>query len=814
LFRKKKRAEAGEFLQDRWHSGFRWFEKKRFPTEVSEDYRARTRKGRLELEISKSSCFAWVVSPLKYRDIAIQARIRFHQDNGHSAAGFVLRYTNEDNFYYFLVSNRGDFRFDVVFNRNPIHLIDWTPVPAAVEDTGELRIIVRENTFSFFLGDEWLADLSDDTLKTGLMGFAAQNYEEKEQGSFYLQDIRIESRPIEVEQEYLRWNRYVPIAPQSRIALARTYTDMGKYSEAVVQLRAAVRRLPDLVEAQLLLARAYLQLKAYPESLACFDRVLELQPGDAQAALEKADVLFLQGDYLACRSYVESILSAHPEDAQLRNLLGGCEYNLGNWDKAEARYREAEELDPDNGVFLVNVARSRERAGDAEGAAKSYFEAASLLFRREMYDELSLVLARVQNLVPPDSDYACRLKSIEAKMLFHEGKKNQAEALFAEVIDSGYNDSGVHYLQALVLIEKGERGKADEHLLRAAEIDPDYPLYWFRLAENRFLLGQDPWEALEKAYGLDGEDPWINNLRGQVLLREGRCSEALACFQKAARRAPGAADIYRNHAECLMRLHCGEEALQILAAGLEKAEGADQELASLYNQRANCLVELGRCGAAILDYERALELAPENRDYMQNCAACCIETDMIMRAEELLNKLIEGQESASLYNLTGNLAVVTREFERARLAYLEGLRLEEDNREIKLNLLSLYIETDRYEEAQGLLEEVEGWENPPERCRHLQDRFREQFERMLECSACGRQWWVPKQLPPQPAFTIRGEPPGEAPAGRCEQCGGVYCITCAAEWVEDGRLMCPACKARLRLNEDALKYLVLQYVGE
>jgi hypothetical protein len=199
---------------------------------------------------------------------------------------------------------------------------------------------------------------------------------------------------------------------------------------------------------------------------------------------------------------------------------------------------------------------------------------------------------------------------------------------------------------------------------------------------------------------------------------------------------------------------------------------------------------------------------------MQNCAACCIELDMIMRAEELLNTLLEDRESAALYNLTGNLAVVTGELERARLAYLEGLKLEEDNREIKLNLLSLCIETDKAEQARELLAEMQDWADPMERYAILRDRFQERFEELLECSACGRQWLVPKQLPPQPAFTVHGEPPAEAPAGRCEKCNRIYCIACASEWVQEGRLMCPKCSTRLRLNDDSLKYLLLQYIGE
>jgi tetratricopeptide (TPR) repeat protein len=807
-------VDPDSLLQETWHSGFRWFQKKRFPTEVAPDYRARVRRRRLELEIHKPSCFAWVIGPYQYADFVIEANLHIKEENGHSSAGFVFRYNNEDNFYYFLLSNRGYFRFDVVFNRNPVHLIAWTPVPSIDEESAELRIIARDSTFSFYLSDEWLAELTDDTLKAGFVGFAAQNYEEKNEGSFFLDNIKIESRPVEVEQEYLRWTRYIPVNPESRITLARTFTDMAKYSEAVAQLKSVVKQIPDSVEARLLLARAYTQLKAYPEGLACLDRILELRPEDPQLPLERADVLYLNGDYLICRDYIESILSRYPEDAQLRNLLGGCEYNLGDWEKAGARYREAAELDTENSVFWVSMARCQERAGHTESALQTYLEAARQLFRQELYEELSLVLARIGKLVPPDSDHAYELKSFEGKMFFHEGKKNQAESVFSEVIASGYSDSGVHYLYALLLIDKNERKKAEHHLAKAVEIDPAYPLYWFRLAENRFLLGEDPSEALQKAYDLDAGDPWINNLRGQVLLIEKRFAEALQCFQKAKGSAPDQADIYRNYAECLIKLDRGEEALQLLSEGIATVGGTSEEMASLYNQRGNCQVELKRYPSAVLDYEKALELVPERRDYMQNCAACCIELDMIMRAEELLNRLLEEQESASLYNLTGNLAVVTGEFERARLAYLEGLKLEEDNQELKINLLSLYIETGKYQEAKDLLAAILDWKRLPERAEHLKDRFRERFESRLECNGCNREWWFPKELPPQPAFTIRGEPPGEAPAGRCEDCGSVYCISCATEWVRDGKLMCPKCDTRLRLNEESLKYLVLRYVEE
>ena len=176
MFRKKKIVDPNSLLQDSWHTDFGWFESKRFPAEVEQDYSAKTRRRRLELRIFKPSCFAWVLSPYQYGDFMIQAKLRIGEENGHSSAGFVFRYNNEDNFYYFLLSNRDRFRFDVVFNKYPLHLIEWTPMPSAVEEAAELRIIVRNNTFSFFVGDEWLAEVSDDTLKTGFFGLSSKYF--------------------------------------------------------------------------------------------------------------------------------------------------------------------------------------------------------------------------------------------------------------------------------------------------------------------------------------------------------------------------------------------------------------------------------------------------------------------------------------------------------------------------------------------------------------------------------------------------------------------------------------------------------------
>jgi tetratricopeptide (TPR) repeat protein len=368
----------------------------------------------------------------------------------------------------------------------------------------------------------------------------------------------------------------------------------------------------------------------------------------------------------------------------------------------------------------------------------------------------------------------------------------------------------VHYLYGLILIGRGARAEAEPHLARATELDPSFPLYWFRLAENRHLLGCDARQALERAFALDPEDPWINNLKGQLAMGEGKPEEALEHFRRALAKAPGEATLAANAAGALVALGRAAEAVETATAALEAAG----QRAALYTARGNARAALRDFPAALQDYEQALALEPENPDYLSNAAGCCLELDMVLRAEELLDRLLEVAPTAAAYNLVGNLAVVQQDHLRAELAYQEALSKDPGNPEVTLNLASLYLAQGGYAKARETLAPL--LDSHPElpRVQELVRRIREGFERELACAGCDRRWWVPKEVPPQPAFKVRGEPPGEAPAGRCEACGKLYCIACAAPHAQGGQLVCPACGGRLRLADDALKYLFLRCLPE
>jgi len=807
FLRKKKKPDPYSLIQERYSSSFRWYQEKRLPREENPAYVSGVNNDGFFLNLKKKNLLAWVNSPLyRYRDFLLEGEFSFAEHNGYSAVGFLLRYTNEGNFYTFLMSSKGYFRFDVVFNGHPVHLIEWTSCPLIRKENIELRVIAHGSHFSFYIEDEWVAEADDDTLLAGGFGMAGQNFSQKTAAGFMLHHLLLESRPLEVEKAYHRWAHYVPVSPDRRLALAKTLFGMGRYTEAAIQLRRLLKQRQGTAGDYLLLAETCLKLNLYTEALEYLDKCLERKPKQKTAVREKANALYLLNRFLEARDYILSISAGLSDDPWLFNLLGNVEYSLGNWEEARTAYTRAIELEPERPLFLVNRGRVRERLNLEEEAFKDYLAACRLLFQQEDYGELSLVLPRALHL----NREALELRALEAKMLYHENRRHEAELILDELIEAGYRESTVYFLSALLQIKKGRRQEAESRLQEAVELDPDYYLYWFRLAENRWLMGEEAGEPLKRALALKPDDPWVNNLYGQVLTQAGQLEEARIRYETALQAAPEAPDIYLNISELLSRLGHEKDALRTVSQGLSKA-GED---AALYNQQGNLLVKRKRYAEAQEAYEQALRLDPGNNGYKENCLSCCIELDMIMRSEELLSELLDDAPGASVYQLAGNLAMVKREYRRAELAYREALKADAENMEIYLNLAGMLMELERYSEAQEILEGVLKQEPQSERALALRKKIRTLNEVTYTCAGCGRTWTAPRKLPAQPALKLRGEPPAEAPAGRCEECGRLYCIACAADHVRDRRLHCPACDGVLKLSEDALKYLMRRSLEE
>ena len=722
FFRKKPQIDPDDFIHERWVSRFHSRAERRFTSESEGDYSSGYHRSGFTLKLERTNLFAWAENPFyQYRDFNLDADCSFGEANGYSAMGFCFRQLNDINYYYFLISNRGYYRFDVVFNGNPRILIPWTKV-GGEEDKGRflrdvhLRIVARENRFIFLVDEEWVGEFEDDSISSGRFAWAGQNYDENPDASFTLHRLAVDSRPFEVEAAYSRWSEYVPVDPSLRFRLAESQFLLGASSSALVQLKK-IRRIRQLNrEETLLAARAFLESGLYEEALVSAERTMEGRDPDSEILRIKGSAFYALNRLLPLKKLLDENKEILNKENWYWGLAGNCEYGLGNWEESVGFYRRASELFPEEPLFRENLSRAVEKMGargreeNEQDLLSSREDAARLYFRREDYNQVRSLTALIKEQDPEN----LTARILEGKILFHEEEWEKAMEIFAPIAEAGESDdSSVYFLYGLLLGLHDLREQAGRYLEKAAEMEPQSFIYQFKAAEARHLRGDDMGPFLSRSIDLEPDDIWINNLAGLDALERGKAGEALEYLKKAWElysenlsswqdSGPEAGDeLLINYSQALYNSGRLEEALTILKG--HKTPG-------IHNHLGNLLVDLGDFPAAVEAYEKAVAAEKENRIYTLNCASACIEADFVHRAEELLQLLDEG-EDPEVINLLGNLARIRGEFTRAEAAYTEALRLDPENRAIILNLAELVFQKGDAEGALELLDRIPEEEN-------------------------------------------------------------------------------------------------------
>jgi tetratricopeptide (TPR) repeat protein len=334
------------------------------------------------------------------------------------------------------------------------------------------------------------------------------------------------------------------------------------------------------------------------DALALYESALKTRSGDWFAVRGVARCSLLVGDIARARQVLDEAAQRRRDagldpDPDLRRELGNLEHELGHLDVALARYRQAVDLRPHDGLLIAEVARAQRDGGEGAAALDTMTKALEdkQLTRRgdvvTMYIDLLLMFdrskdaARVLERERPCAEESTRIADrMAARRITLQGYRQWAGdppiATDLGPMSSGYEvliARGWHQLSKQTPLE------AERTFERARRLRPYANEPMRGIAAALRALGR-PSEAARRLASFRGGRPDHQRRRldpdlGWALLDAGAADRAFQLFD-ASRQAPiGGSKISAQRGVLAAMAARGDPAAEIHRIGIEAVDGLE-----------------------------------------------------------------------------------------------------------------------------------------------------------------------------------------------------------------------------------------------
>lgn len=373
---------------------------------------------------------------------------------------------------------------------------------------------------------------------------------------------------VEAEQQL---NQIFRIAPNDARALnffGTIRAKQGRLKEAEGFFLRAIRVDNNLVGAHMNLAYLYL-LRGEPDKTALqLEKVLSLDPANADAAYRLAWVLFSQGRFDECIAVVDKVRQSQTLSAPILAVLGDAYLRKGETTKAEESYLLALDAQTNNADALLGLAQLWQTKGDTKMAV-AYVDRASILTNS------------------PEQLYKLARVSLNLDL------KDQAVVALKQAVVLRPDEPSYHFaLGTAWLNQPPDLQAAEQSFQQFLKLKPDDPQGQVHLG---YVLLKQKKQAeartwLLKSIGNGVGTPEAFYYLGLIAQAENQDAEAIQLFQKSVQLAPSFASAHVALGSSYLKLKDYERAQQSLEAGVKLSPDdskAHYNLAMLYARLKN-----------------------------------------------------------------------------------------------------------------------------------------------------------------------------------------------------------------------------------
>ena len=483
---------------------------------------------------------------------------------------------------------------------------------------------------------------------------------------------------------------------------ATQYFEKGKFNEATLELRNAIRIDPRYAEAHYLLSQSYLRLGLTKLAVRELLITVELEPHNLKAQVDMANALLVSHQYDQADEKARMVLSQDPQIADAHVVLAGVAAARGHLDQAQSEMKESLRLAP-TAVRFMTLAVLENRSNAPSEAEESFKRAISLdpwkagpvimlggfYVQQHRFDEGEQQFRHAIELEPKNP--SSRKQLVLLYMI--EGQKDKAEQTATETkqsmkeISEGYRMLGDFYLMT---------GQQEKALAEYASLCREHP---DDLTTKKLYIGllvdKIDKNAIAEAATLNDEilkkNPNdVGGLieRGLILIREKRANDAIAPLQAALKIEPdnGTGHYFLGLAfNELARPDVAESEWRKAAQLRPDSQEAQKGLAEVALRRGN-FTQLEESAEALIKLTPSSPLG-----YVYRAAVKASRKDLPGTEADLKQAIQVAPKNPAGYIRMGQLLVAERRWKDAEQAFEEALGYGPDSGEAMRGLASVYL---------------------------------------------------------------------------------------------------------------------------
>lgn len=461
----------------------------------------------------------------------------------------------------------------------------------------------------------------------------------------------------------------------------------------------------------------------YDQAIQLIKQYLQQKPTDEQAYYYLGNCYFKKGEWDSSIEQYKKALGVKSKYWEAQYQLGYAYYKKGSYDEAEVTFKEGlktkEKGEFYNGLGLVQVAKGMLAEADFSFRKAISFDEKNAEFQKHLGDVnmkkgvLVVAIQSYENALKLDSSLVdvhlnlakCYLQQVRFNDAMNEFKtvirlepQNQ-EAYFA--LGDIYMLDGKHYPEARIVYE--EYLKFDQNNAEAfMNLGISY-YHLFRMLPS-LVVGVDTLTKvgmvdraisyLEKSITLKSEDPQTYLYLGKSYQEKSDFPKSLQNFQiyekilteKNYEWKQKDADFWVNKGQVLAQIG-DSSSLEQAIASLKKAIELDSSKTSAYSSLGKALFDQGRYAEALPFFQKKVEADSNNANVHLNIALSYLKLERYRETVEPLKKFVELKpDNAQGQDLLARVYFNLNDYEKAKDAYIEELKLDQSKCDINANV--------------------------------------------------------------------------------------------------------------------------------